>query len=103
MAQRAERIAREKRKTRVGFFTALAILVLLVLVGYQVTNLQGRLELARAEETALAEQIAQQKQENAALEAALERADDPEYLRELAREQLDMVSPGQKDFYDVSN
>ena len=39
----------------------------------------------------------------APLEAALGKANDPEYLQELAREQLNMVSPGQRDFYDVSN
>ena len=41
--------------------------------------------------------------DNDSLSSALEKADDPEYLQELAREQLDMVSPGEKVFYDVSN
>ena len=45
----------------------------------------------------------QQQRENDSLSSALEKADDPEYLQELAREQLDMVSPGEKVFYDVSN
>jgi len=49
------------------------------------------------------ETVARQRQENRSLEAALERAEDPEYLQELARDQLGMVTPGQKDFYDVSN
>ena len=100
----AERVAKKtKKKARVGLLAGLAILVLLFAAGYQLMDLRARLEVAHAEETALAERIAQQRQENAALEAALERGSDPEYLQELAREQLDMVSPGQKDFYDVSN
>ncbi|MBQ9459786.1 MAG: septum formation initiator family protein [Oscillospiraceae bacterium] len=65
--------------------------------------MRDRLADARAEQSALAESVARQEQENRSLEAALERAEDPEYLQELARDQLGMVTPGQKDFYDVSN
>ncbi|MBR3561267.1 MAG: septum formation initiator family protein [Oscillospiraceae bacterium] len=72
-------------------------------MGWQLLRLRDQLDGARAERTELAERVAKQEQENRALEAALERAEDPEYLRELARDQLGMVSPGQKDFYDVSN
>ena len=43
------------------------------------------------------------KQENDALASALEKADDPEFLQELARDQLGYVTPGEKTFYDVSN
>ena len=100
----AGRVAKKtKKRARVGLLAGLAILILLFAAGYQLMDLRARLEVAHAEETALAERVAQQRQENAALEAALERGSDPEYLQELAREQLDMVSPGQKDFYDVSN
>ena len=43
------------------------------------------------------------KQANDALASALEKADDPEFLQELARDQLGYVTPGEKTFYDVSN
>jgi len=66
-------------------------------------SLRDRIAAAEAERSALAAQVAQQEQENRSLEAALQRADDPAYLQELARKQLGMVSPGQKDFYDISN
>ena len=56
-----------------------------------------------AEKQTLSAQLEQQQRENDSLSSALEKADDPEYLQELAREQLDMVSPGEKVFYDVSN
>ena len=92
-----------KPKKRMGLLAAVLILVLLFTVGYRLLRLQDQLDAARAEQSELALRLAEQKQENASLEAALERAEDPEYLQELAREQLGMVSPGQKDFYDVSN
>ena len=88
---------------RASLIAALVVLILLVVVGMQLLRIRDQLIDARAERDVLAGQVAQQEQENRALEAALERAEDPEYLQELARDQLGMVSPGQKDFYDVSN
>ena len=62
-----------------------------------------KIEAAENEQSGLEEQLAAQRQENASLEAALDKADDPEYLQDLARDQLGYVTPGEKDFYDVSN
>ena len=93
----------EKPKKYTGLLTHLFILFLLALVAVQLLRMREQLESARAEYDALALQVARQEQENRSIEAALERAEDITYLQELAREQLGMVSPGQKDFYDVSN
>ncbi len=95
--------AKAKAKKRGSFLATAFILVLLLIVSMQLLTMRDRIAQAESEEAALAAQVAQQKQENASLEAALERADDAEYLQELARDQLNMVSPGQRDFYDVSN
>ena len=92
-----------KPKKRTSLLAALLILVLLSLLGWQLLRMRDQLIDARTERDVLAERVAKQEQENRALEAALERAEDPEYLQELARDELGMVSPGQKDFYDVSN
>ena len=92
-----------KPKKRTSLIAALVVLIMLILVGMQLLRIRDQLIAARAERDVLAEQVAKQEQENRTLEAALERAEDPEYLQELARDQLGMVSPGQKDFYDVSN
>lgn len=91
------------KKKRTGALAFLVIAVMLVLAGLQLLRMQDRIEEARTARDAIVADVAQQAQENASLEAALERAEDPEYLQELARDQLNMVSPGQKDFYDVSN
>lgn len=92
-----------KQKKRISLFAALVVLFLLWLALWKLVNIRDQLVEARSEQTALTERVARQEQENRSLEAALDRADDPEYLQELARDQLGMVSPGQKDFYDVSN
>ncbi len=93
----------ERTKHRAGFLASVLVLALLFLAGFQLLGMRERLAAARTEQAALAEKVARQEQENRSLKAALDRAEDPAYLQQLAREQLGMVSPGQKDFYDVSN
>ena len=93
----------KKNKRRVDLLSAALVLLLIALVGWQLSVMRDKLGVARAEQTAIEERVARQEQENRSLEAALERAEDPEYLQQLAREQLGMVTPGQKDFFDVSN
>ena len=93
--------ARSKRKS--GALAALLVLALLFAIGYQLMSTRAKLASAEAERSVLAERVARQEQENRSLEAALERSEDPEYLQQLARDRLGMVSPGQKDFYDVSH
>ena len=92
-----------KQKKRTSPLTIVVILLLLTLVGVQLLRMQDKIEAAENEQSGLEEQLAAQRQENASLEAALDKADDPEYLQDLARDQLGYVTPGEKDFYDVSN
>ena len=92
-----------RRKKRAGMFAVLFVLILLLTVGYQLMSTRAKLASAQAEQSILAERVARQEQENRSLEAALARSEDPEYLQQLARDRLGMVSPGQKDFYDVSH
>ena len=97
-----ERMA-DKPKRRTGMFTLLVIAVLLMIVTAELLHMRARIETAQAEQTSLESQLAAQKQENASLEAALDKSDDMEYLQELARSELGYVTPGEKDFYDVSS
>lgn len=93
----------KKPKKRGSFLAAALVTLLLCLALWQLIAMRGKLAAAQAERDALVETIARQEQENRSLEATLERAEDPEYLQELARDKLGMVTPGQKDFYDISN
>ena len=86
-----------------SLLAAVLVLLMLALLGWQLMAMRDKLAGARAEQAALEANVARQTQENRSLEAALEKAEDPEYLQQLARDELGMVSPGQKDFYDISN
>ena len=93
----------EKPKKRSGLLATMLVLLLLCLAGWKLLDTRDKLTAALEEKAAIEADVARQTQENRSMEAALERAEDPEYLQELARDQLGMVTPGQKDFYDVSN
>ena len=92
-----------KAKLRTSALTLVVIGVLLVIVTSALFRMQKQIEAAQAEQASLEQQLSVQKQENASLEAALDKADDLEYLQELARSELGYVTPGEKDFYDVSS
>ncbi len=95
--------AKAQQKRQGGLLAQLLILALLLLVGAHLLTLQKKLDTAKSELEALSTQVEAQQQENDALSSALEKADDEEYLQQLAREKLDMVTPGERVFYDVSN
>ena len=101
MLEEPEKTGRKRKN--VSVLTVVLLTLILALALLRLKTMQDKLAEARAEQTALEESVARQDQENRSLEAALERAEDPEYLQELARDRLGMVTPGQKDFYDVSN
>ena len=90
-------------KKRTSPLTMLVIAILIVLVGVQLVHLRGQIEQAKGKLTGLKSELAAAKQENDSLASALEKADDPAFLQELARDQLGYVTPGEKSFYDVSN
>lgn len=90
-------------KRRASPLMMLVILVLLALVGAEILHLRAEIAEAEEQQQVLQEQIDAKKQENDALTSALEKADDPGFLQELARDQLGYVRPGEKSFYDVSN
>ena len=84
----------KKSKKRTSFLTMLVIAILIALVGVQLIHLRSQIDDARSQLTALQSDLDAAKQENDALASALEKADDPEFLQELARDQLGYVTPG---------
>lgn len=91
----------KKPKRASGFLTGVLLLVLLLGVGVQLYRMQDQLKTARAEEAALAEEIARVERENAALQEDLDNASDPELIEEIAREELGLVVQDEKVFYTI--
>ncbi|MBO4854747.1 MAG: cell division protein FtsL [Oscillospiraceae bacterium] len=93
----------KKGKQNRNFLPLLLLIVLLIAAGVELINVSGKLRAGRAEEARLTAQKQQSQQENDALRADLDKADDPEFLQELAREQLGMAEAGERIFYDVND
>lgn len=73
-------------------------MVLMVGIGVQLVNLKGELEAAREEESYYAQRLQQLQEENARLAEDIANSDDPELIEEIAREELGMVTAGEKIF-----
>ncbi len=82
--------------------TKLLILILLVATVTTYLNARQELRTKTAEQTQQERSNEKQRQENAALTAALARKDDPEQLAAVARER-GWVAPGEIVFYDSGN
>ena len=92
---------KKKRKRASGFLTGVLLLVLLLGVGVQLYRMQEQLKTARAEEEALAQEIAQVEKENQQLQEDLDNAGNPELIEEIAREELGMATQGEKVSYAI--
>ena len=95
----------EKRRQAVkaGFFTKVLLLVLLAALGFQLYHLQGQMESARAQQQQLAAQVALRQQENDALQESIDHGGSEDEMKKIARDELGLVEPDEKVFYDTSN
>ena len=99
-------MARETKKrapTRSSLATKLVIVLLLTAIGWQLYGLQGQVKDARAEKEAYARQVAEMEKENEALAKDIAEGPTPEKMEEIAREELNLVTPGEYVIYDISN
>ena len=94
---------KNRRKRRKGGVVLAVVLLLIGVVGVEVVQVYGQIDEAVAQEQLLQAQVQQQTQANASLRDDLARADDEEFIKELAREQLGLAEPGERIFYDVNN
>ena len=95
-----------KRKTQKksrGGIVLLVVALLIGVIGVEMADVFEQISAARAEEESLRQQLQQQQLANAALQEDLSRADDLEFIKELARDQLGMAEQGERIFYDVND
>ena len=91
------------QRTRASLLTKVLILMLLAAMGWQLHLLRGQVADAQAQKEALAAQVEAQQQANDALSEDIAAGNTQEKMEELARDELGLVSPGERVFYDVSN
>lgn len=92
----------KKAKKRTSTALLLVLIALAVFIGIELIQVNQRLGEAKVQEASLTRQMQQQEQENDALRSDLAKKDDPDFIKELARDQLGLAEEGERIFYDVN-
>ena len=92
-----------KRKKRRAPITLVVLLVLLAVVSVQLVHVYGQLDSAKAQRETMSQELEQQKKENSSLESDLGKANDKEFIKGLAKDQLGLAEDGERIFYDVNH
>ena len=85
-----------KKRSRGSVLTKLLILVILAAIGLQLRSLHS--QDAQAQRDALTAQVQAQEQENAALAADIAEGATEDKMKEIAQEELGLISPNQRVF-----
>ena len=93
----------KKAKKRTNTALLLVLIALAVFIGIELIQVNQRLGEAKVQEASLTRQMQQQEQENEALRSDLAKKDDPDFIKELARDQLGLAEEGERIFYDVND
>lgn len=83
---------------KASLITKLVVLALLIYLATTLLNLRGQINAARADQSGLSQQVAEQSGKNAELSDAIENSDDPDRIAAVARDKLGLVKPGEKVF-----
>lgn len=84
---------------KAGLVTKLVVAILLVYVAITLWHLNARIVSAKEDVNTLDQQVEAQRQQNAELADAIENSDDPEHRKDIAREKLGLLEPGEKMFH----
>ena len=76
----------------------LTVLVILAAIGLQLRSLHSQVQDAQAQRDALTAQVQAQEQENAALAADIAEGATEDKMKEIAQEELGLISPNQRVF-----
>lgn len=89
------------KKGKASIFTKLVVLIVGVWAVAGLFTLNARIDAASAKRAELANLAAQKAAKNATLESIIARRDDPDILRDVARDKLGLVMLGEIIFYDI--
>lgn len=98
----AEKTTKTKKRKKTSPLLLLVLTVLIVVLAVQVVNVYTDLSAAKQQEAALSDALTAQQQENDALRSDLEKKDDENFIKSLARELLGLAEEGERIFYDVN-
>lgn len=90
----------DKKKKRRAPIT---LVVLVAVVSVELLRVYGQLDSAKTQRDTMGQQLEEQKKENSDLESDLGKANDKEFIKGLAKDQLGLAEVGERIFYDVNH
>lgn len=93
----------DKKKKRRAPITLVVLVVLVAVVSVELLRVYGQLDSAKAQRDTMGQQLEEQKKENSDLESDLGKANDKEFIKGLAKDQLGLAEDGERIFYDVNH
>mgnify|MGYP000546812466 CR=1 FL=1 len=69
----------------------------------ELLRVYGQLDSAKTQRDTMGQQLEEQKKENSDLESDLGKANDKEFIKGLAKDQLGLAEVGERIFYDVNH
>lgn len=84
---------------KVGLLGRILLVLILAYMVYALIDVRQEISAAKAEVETLTEQVAEQVQYNTELSNAIENRDNPDFVEDIAREKLGLVSPHDRVFY----
>ena len=100
---KASKQKKRRQQIRLGFFGRLLLLALIAALGWQLYHLRSQIESAEAQKAQLIAQVGTQQQGNDKMQKAIDGGGSQDQMEEIARDELGLVAPGDRVFYDVSN
>ena len=93
----------DKKKKRRAPITLVVLVVLVAVVSVELLRVYGQLDSAKTQRDTMGQQLEEQNQENSDLESDLGKANDKEFIKGLAKDQLGLAEDGERIFYDVNH
>ena len=90
-------------KKRRAPITLVVLVVLVAVVSVELLRVYGQLDSAKTQRDTMGQQLEEQKKENSDLESDLGKANDKEFIKGLAKDQLGLAEDGERIFYDVNH
>lgn len=87
------------RSKKVGLLVRILLLLILAYMVFMLVSVRQEISAAKAEVETLTEQVSEQVQYNTELSNAIENRDNPDFVEDIAREKLGLVSPSDRVFY----
>ncbi len=84
---------------KAGILIRIVLVAILIYMIFLLVHVRQQITATQAEIRTLTEEVADQTQTNTELTNAIENRDDPAFLKDVARERLDLVTPNDRVFY----